>query len=75
MLNEEIHAQYQAVDEIDGISQSQGGESSAIDGEVEDEYGDEEMEYELEFTKIKRENVFAPVDYSKRKTKMVATLG
>lgn len=62
MLNEEIHAQYQAVDDIDAISGSQGNESSAIDGEggIDDEYGDEEENDPdmIEFTKVKRENVF-----------------
>ena len=43
---------------------------------LEEEYGDEEVDPEmLEFTKIKRENVFAQIDYSKRKTKIVCTLG
>ena len=46
MLNEEIHAQYQAVNDLDDISQSQDADnqSSMVEGEgaLEDEYGDEE---------------------------------
>jgi hypothetical protein len=56
MLNQEIHAQYQAVDELDGITNSQGQDSSN-EGEEVDEYG-EEVEQEAEFTRVKRENVF-----------------
>ena len=75
MLNEEIHAQYQAVDDIDCLSNSQGADSSGNGEENEEEYGEEEGEQELEFTRIKRENVFAQIDYTKRKTKITATIG
>jgi len=50
------------------------GESSAIDG-GEDEYGEEMLEGNPEFSKIKRDNVFNAIDYERRKTKIVATLG
>ena len=39
MLNEEIHAQYSAVDDYDASTNSQVGESSANGEENEDEYG------------------------------------
>jgi hypothetical protein len=42
MLNEEIHAQYQTVDDLDAVTNSQGDGSSQ--NENEDEYGDEEGE-------------------------------
>lgn len=79
MLNEEIHAQYQAVNDLDDVSQSQDNQSSIVEGQegLEEEYGDEDVidGEMLEYTKIKRENVFAQIDYSKRKTKIVCTLG
>lgn len=49
-------------------------ESSVIDGQ-EDEYGDEVMDGSPEFCKIKREKVFVPIDYTRRKTKICCTLG
>jgi hypothetical protein len=75
MLNEEIHAQYSAVDDYDASTNSQVGESSANGEENEDEYGQEEEEQDIEFTKIKRENVFSEIDFTKRKTKIIATIG
>ena len=75
MLNEEIHAQYPAVDDYEGSTTSQVGESSANGEDHEDEYGEEEVEQDIEFTKVKRENVFQQIDYSKRKTKIISTLG
>ena len=75
MLNEEIHAQYSAVDDYDASTNSQVGESSANGEENEDEYGQEEDEQDIEFTKIKRENVFSEIDFTKRKTKIIATIG
>jgi len=42
--------------------------------EGEDEYGDEVIEG-AEFSKIKRDKVFMQIDFSRRKTKMIATLG
>ena len=50
-------------------------ESSANGDENEDEYGQEVDPEEIEFTKIKRENVFQEIDFSKRKTKIIATIG
>ena len=73
MLNEEMHAQYQAVDDLDAVTNSQGDGSSQND--QAEEYGEEEGEQEIEFTKIKRENVFTQIDYTKRKAKIVGTLG
>jgi hypothetical protein len=40
------------------VTNSQGADSSGAE-ENEEEYGEEEPEHEIEFTKIKRENVFA----------------
>ena len=74
MLNDQIHAQYQAVDDLDAMTNSQGNESSN-EGEGEDEYSEEEVQEAVEFTKIKRENVFSQIDYTKRKAKIVCTLG
>ena len=54
MLNDEIHAQYQAADEFDANSNSQAN-SSNLEGEGEEEYSEEE---EVEFTKVKRDNIF-----------------
>ena len=73
MLNEEMHAQYQAVDDLDAVTNSQGDGSSQ--NEHEEDYGEEEGEQEIEFTKVKRENVFTQIDYTKRKAKIVGTLG
>lgn len=42
--------------------------------EGDDEYGEEVMEG-AEFSKIKRDKVFVQIDYNRRKTKIVATLG
>ena len=47
-------------------------ESSVIDA---DEYGEEGMGDSAEFSKIKRDKVFMQIDFSKRKTKIVCTLG
>ena len=44
MLNEEIQAQYPAVDDFDAVSNSQANDSSANGEENDDEYGDEEVE-------------------------------
>jgi hypothetical protein len=52
-----------------------GNDSSGNGEENVDEYGEEEAEQEIEFTKIKRENVFSQIDFTKRKTKIVGTLG
>lgn len=46
---------------------------SGIEGE--DEYGDEVIDDAPEFTKFKRDKVFLSADYSRRKTKIVATIG
>lgn len=75
MLNEEIQAQYPAVDDYEATSSEQGNDSSANGDENVDEYGAEEAEQEVEFTKTKRENVFNQIDFTKRKTKIIGTLG
>ena len=54
---------------LDGVLTMPG---SGIEGE--DEYGDEVMEG-VEFSKIKRDQVFMRIDYNRRKTKIVATIG
>lgn len=41
---------------------------------IEDEYGEEAIG-DGEFTKIKKEKIFMPIDYTKRKTKIVCSLG
>ena len=75
MLNEEIQAQYPAVDDYEATSSEVANDSSGNGDENVDEYGEEEAEQEIEFTKTKRENVFSQIDYTKRKTKIVGTLG
>ena len=45
---------------------------SGIEGE--DDYG-EEMVDAAEFSKVKRDKVFMQIDFSRRKTKIVATIG
>ena len=74
MMSVEIEPQYLAQDE--DLSQDEGdiNESSVIDGQ-EDEYCDEVMDGNPEFCKIKREKVFVPIDFTRRKTKIVCTLG
>ena len=58
------------------FSQDEGeiNDSSVIDGQ-EDEYVDDVMDDGAEFSKIKREKVFVPIDYTRRKTKICCTLG
>lgn len=75
MLNEEIQAQYPAVDDFDATTNSHVNESSANGEEHEDEYGEEEGDQDIEYTKTKRENVFEQVDFTKRKTKIIGTIG
>ena len=61
MLNEEIPTKYPEFEDIDALSGSQDNQSSAFEGEEgEGEYEDEEgAEQEVvEFTKIKKENIF-----------------
>lgn len=58
---------------MDAVTNSQGDGSSQ--NENEEDYGEEEGEQEIEFTKVKRENVFTQIDYTKRKAKIVGTLG
>lgn len=66
---------YPEFEDIDALSGSQE-EASAFEGEEGEEgYEDEEVEQELEFTKIKRDNIFQEIDYTKRKTKIICTLG
>lgn len=45
---------------------------SGIEGD--EDYGEEVIEG-AEFSKIKRDKVFMQIDYNRRKTKIVATLG
>ena len=54
---------------LDGVLTMPG---SGMEGD--DEYGEEVMEG-AEFSKIKRDKVFVQIDYNRRKTKIVATLG
>lgn len=58
---------------MDAVTNSQGDGSSQ--NENEEDYGEEEGEQEIEFTKVKRENVFTQIDYTKRKAKIIGTLG
>ena len=43
--------------------------------EEEEDEGEEGEEEEEEFQKIRREHVFAEIDFTKRKSKIIATLG
>eukprot|EP00355_Strombidium_rassoulzadegani_P002942 CAMPEP_0168613124 /NCGR_PEP_ID=MMETSP0449_2-20121227/3287_1 /TAXON_ID=1082188 /ORGANISM="Strombidium rassoulzadegani, Strain ras09" /LENGTH=566 /DNA_ID=CAMNT_0008653743 /DNA_START=15 /DNA_END=1715 /DNA_ORIENTATION=- len=67
--------EYLAQDD-DASQDQEGNDSSVIDGEngMEDEYGDEEGAPHNS-TKLKKEKVFQQIDYSKRKTKIICTLG
>jgi hypothetical protein len=71
MMSLEIEPQYLAHDE-DASENAEQNESSVIDGE---EYGEEGMAESAEFSKIKRDKVFMQIDFTKRKTKIVCTLG
>ena len=73
-MNVEIEPQYLAQDEDLSVDEGEINDSSVIDGQ-EDEYGDEVMDDQAEFSKIKREKVFVPIDYTRRKTKICCTLG
>lgn len=59
MLNEEMPTKYPEFEDIDALSGSQE-EASAFEGEEgEEQYEDEEgVDQEIEFTKIKRDNIF-----------------
>lgn len=70
MMSLEIEPQYLAHDE-DASENGDPQESSVIDGE---EYGEEALG-DSEFSKIKRDKVFMQIDFSKRKTKIICTLG
>lgn len=72
MMSLEIEPQYLAHDEDASDNGEQNESSGFANGE---EYGEEAMGDSSEFTKIKRDKVFMQIDYSKRKTKIVATLG
>ncbi len=50
-------------------------ESSVLEYEEEDEEEEEEEEEDEEFQKIRREHVFAEIDFTKRKSKIICTLG
>ena len=52
-------------------------ESSVLEYEEEEEEGEEEEEEEEEeeIQKIRREHVFAEIDFTKRKSKIICTLG
>ena len=54
---------------LDGVMTMPG---SGMEGE--DDYGEEVIEG-AEFSKIKRDKVFMQIDFNRRKTKIVATLG
>lgn len=62
---------YLAQDE-DASEVQEGNESEGYDQMV-DEYGEEAGQHE--FGKIKKEKVFGTIDFSRRKTKIVCTLG
>jgi hypothetical protein len=70
-------------DEENAEGDAQGGnvagpaESSVLEYEEEEEEGEEEEEEEEdeEFQKIRREHVFAEIDFTKRKSKIICTLG
>ena len=66
MMNEELDHYNGLDDEVDE------GDSSLIDGEaaMEDEYFEDE-----EYTHIRKEHVFGQIDFTRRKTKIIATLG
>ena len=61
---------YLAQDE-DASEVKEGNESEGF--EMVDEYGEEAGQHE--FSKIKKEKVFGTIDFSRRKTKIVCTLG
>lgn len=73
MMSLDIEPQYLPQDED---SDQNNNDSGLIDPEAqgEEEYGEEEVE-NTEFAKIKKAKVFQQIDYSKRKTKIAATLG
>ena len=66
MMNEEIDHYNGLDDDVDEA------DSSLIDAQegIEDEYFEDE-----EFTRIRKEQVFGQIDFTRRKTKIVATLG
>ncbi len=63
----------------DGNGEGDNGEpeSSMLDyvEDEEEEEGEEDEEEEEEFQKIRREHVFAEIDFTKRKSKIICTLG
>ena len=75
MMSLEIQPQYLAEDD-DASDNMDGAEGLGLhqDEDIEEEYGEEAMG-EAEFSKIKKEKIFMPIDYTKRKTKIVCTLG
>lgn len=73
MMSLDIEPQYLPQDED---SDQNNHDSGLIDPEAqaEEDYGEEDMD-SSEFSKIKKSKVFQQLDYSKRKTRIVATLG
>jgi hypothetical protein len=69
----DIEPQYLPQDED---SDQNNNDSGLIDPEAqgEEDYGEEDVET-AEFVKIKKSKVFQQIDYTKRKTKVAATLG
>ena len=55
------------------VESSEAEEISDYEFEMVDEYGEEAGQHE--FSKIKKEKVFGTIDFSRRKTKIVCTLG
>ena len=55
---------------VDGVLTMPG---SGIEGD--DEYGDEVLDENPEFSKFKRDKVVISADHSRRKTKIIGTLG
>jgi len=72
MISLDIEPQYLPQDDSD----HDPSDSALADQEqqLEEEYGEEELN-SAEFARIKKSNVFQPIDYSKRKAKIVGTLG
>ena len=71
----EIQPQYSAED-YDGSDNMEGNDSLGLEegANIEEEYG-EEVAGDAEFSKIKKEKIFMPIDHTKRKTKIVCSLG
>jgi hypothetical protein len=74
MMSLEIQPQYLAEDDESADMDGAEGLGLNQDENIDEEYGEEALG-EAEFSKIKKEKIFMPIDYTKRKTKIVCTLG